>query len=757
VTRLFSSFLLLALAAGAQQPHPSPIAFDDSAPDRIVISAPAYTLALAKSNGAILSLRDNAAGASLTLGSRNGCLWGATFQTTPQTYRGGCDASTFHYSWDARKHVLTLTYRDAPSANHRADVTVTLSAAEDFFDLQLNLDNRMGAILDSVPFPSDLVFDAASIRAAYLPYFQPGVRLEPSFFTSHRSISATYPGTRAFADHLALESGGGRLAWYVVNPSGRIAPVMLGFRDDNAKRAGTFYALHSFQTWTPDGARFSTPPVRVRIGQTVERTILAYRAENSIDRYPSIESKLGPAFAAVAQSPLVKMGFGGKLPTFAEAAAKLSIIEPPALLHPVSYWPRAFDQNYPDFLPPNERYGTTADFRAFVNAAHQRGMFVMPYTNPTWWDDQSPTAKSVADLKVFAALSKDGKPILESYGPNHGFVASPSAPATQQRLDRLMTSWKEDVPVDFVFQDQVGSRGWLRDFQPSADNQTSNTPQDYSDAWLAFTAKYASSRLMTEDGWDRLAATETGFCGSELTGAPAWDPHTVRWGAGNRADKAFGSGNWRPYPLGDWLFHDKVLFYHHDLAHPPMNAGIEVLTWNAAFGVMAGYLWPDLGGLNPDWIKLANAYQRAVFSKTAGRTLSSYRELAPEVNESRFGDLTAIANWNATDAYETGAVKLAPSGFFARTDDGSLLAGAFVDRFNGAPLSAGVHYLIVERTAQALTIRQPVGEDTEIRIAIPGKGVKLLADGKPADFRIDGQWLTFLCSAKVTRYEITSR
>ncbi len=729
----------LALAAWAQE-RPAAV-FDDAAEDRMRITARAYEIILSKENGAIVSIGDRAAGASLTQGSRNGCLWGSTYVSTPPVSRGGCDYrkgdGAFRYAWDAGKRALTLAYRD--------DATVTLTAADDFFDLKLDLNNRTGAVLDSVSLPSDLLFDAASMRGAYLPYFLPGVRVEASFFAARRNFAGTYPSTGAFADYLSFEAGGGRLAWYAVNPGGRIAPAKFGFRDGAA--------YHTFQTWTPNGGHYASPVVRVRVGQTVERTMLAYRADNGIDRYPSIQAKLGSMFEPMSRAPMVKMGFRGILPTFAGAAAKLDVIESPALLHPVSYWERGFDQNYPDFLPPDPKIGSTEDFRAFVDAAHQRGLFVMPYTNPTWWDLESPTARAAGDLKTYALLTADGKPKLESYGPNHGFVASLGAPGTAGRLARLMAGWKADVPVDFVLHDQIGSRPWLRDFQPNAD------PQTYSDRWLAFTAQYASARLMTEDGWDRLAETETGFCGSALTGTTAWDPATVRWGAGSRGNKMFGPGNWRPYPLGVWLFHDKVLFYHHDLSHPPMNAGVEVLTWNAAFGVNAGYLWPLNRGLKPEWIKLAKAYQRAVFSRTAGRMLSSYREVTREVTDSRFGDLTVTANWSASDAHETGGFTVAPSGFLARTADAALLGGVFAGRFNGAALSAGVHYLIVERTGDILTVRQPVGADSEVRVAIPAawvkRGIKLSADGQPVEFRLDGPNVIFTCSAK--NYEISPR
>src|SRR5262249_15523909 len=75
-------WLLLAIGAGAREP----VGFDPSPADRLRIYSDAYELTLSKTNGAILGLIDKSANAPLTLGSRNGCLWGSNYQTTPSTY-----------------------------------------------------------------------------------------------------------------------------------------------------------------------------------------------------------------------------------------------------------------------------------------------------------------------------------------------------------------------------------------------------------------------------------------------------------------------------------------------------------------------------------------------------------------------------------------------------------------------------------------------------------------------------------------------
>jgi hypothetical protein len=680
------------------------------------IAADNYALTLSKTNGGILAITDRTTNATLAVTSRNGCFWGSSYPGNSKTYLGGCNygagkPDSFRYTWDAVRNVLTLTYHSASTPG--VDAAVNLAFQPGWFDLRLSLTNHMGATMESAFFPSDLLFSAGSVQSAYVPYYLPGARVLTGFFSGHDSISMTYP-SHAFADYLAVDYAGGRLAWYSIHPDSLVAPVVFGFQDDDKTNPGSFYAFHTFQTWVPDGNRFDTPAVRVQVGASPQDSANLYRTANGIAAYPGLSDKLGDLAATLAAAPLVKMDFRSLNDSFANVSSRLGLVRAPAILHPVSYWPPAFDRNYPDFLPPDTRFGSTEDFSAFAGAAHSLGLLVMPYTNPTWWDTQSPTVVASGDIAALAVLNQGGRPVYETYGPNSGFVSSPWAPGVQNRLAALMAQWTTDVPVDLVFHDQIGSRPWLRDFNPAAPD-----PQSYSSHWLDFTNSYTGQYLMTEDGWDRIAATEIGFAGSLLTGATTWTPTQVRWGPGSRGNTAFGAGLWEPYPIGVWMFHDKVFFYHHDLDALPMNAGVEVLTWNAAFGVNAGYYWPELHSPNPDWAAIAAAFQPAVMSRAAGRILSAYRTVADGVTSSRFDDLSVIANWNVGSTWQVDGHTIAPSGCLARSDDGALLAGVFTGTLEGAPLSPGVHYLIIERGGEVITVRQPSGPDTSLRMALP--------------------------------------
>ena len=645
--------------------------FDDTAPDRIVLRSDTYELSLSKTNGAIVGLVQTSTGAKLTAGSRNGCLWGVNLNYPgPQSqYFGGCSPNRFSYVWDGS--TLALTYAG------RINVTVTIAPGDGpFFDMRLSMENIAAVNVGQVLFPSDLLFSAADVRYAYLPFQLPGVRLRPSFFLAHRSTTDVYPGIRRFADYVALDLSGGSIAVYTVDPDGPVQPVTSGFVDDNAQNPGRFYSVHTYQTDVPPGAGYISPTVRIRVGETARDTILAYRRDNGIDAYPSLADKLGPRFDQVVRAPLIKTAWRSYInKTFREAIADLDRVSAPAILHPVEFQPGGFDQNVPDFLPPDPRFGSTADFAAWSQAARDRGLFVMPYTNPTWWNPGSPTLSGLPagmPLEQVTVLDLNRKPVYETYGPNGGYAVCPWAPFVQERLAALMAQWSDEAPVDFVFFDQIGARPWLRDFNAAAPDRLS-----YSEGWLTFWRRYAAQGLMTEDGWDRLAADGIGFCGSPLTGTTRFDLATERYGIGGNGHRLLGAGNWDPYPLATWLLHDKVLFYHHDLEALLTTEQPEVVTWNLAFGNMMTFMWPLSRAATPAGVELANRLQRSVASQYAGRALDDFVYLTPDVTRSTWGELQIIANWSQTEPYEIDGRQIAPGGHYARLADGTVLAPAF--------------------------------------------------------------------------------
>ncbi|MFN2468733.1 MAG: DUF6259 domain-containing protein [Gaiellaceae bacterium] len=695
------------------------------------LRTPAYGLTLAKRNGAVVSFADEATGATLLTAS--GCLWNAVVRGAESDYLGGCrfrpgGRDRFSYRWSRATSTLTLTYSAAREGSRAVDAVVTLTARPTFLDLHLALRNRAGGVLGKVGFPSDLLGSVEAVEAGYAPTFLPGVRLKPAFFARAGNDVFTYPSRWAFADYLALDIAGGHVSLSSVNPRpSAIHPVELGFVHNRVPEpcsCRVFCVVHAFRTWVPDGRSWESPTVRLRIGGGVRQTVLAYREDNRIDEYPTVREKLGARLEALARAPLVKADLWKGLRPFAEWAPDLRRLPSPALLHPVSFQPRGHDESFPDFLPPDPRWGSLDDLRAAVVEARRLGLLVMPYLNVSWWDDESPTLASehappIADLAV---RDERGRPVLEGYRGHDGVVVSPHPPFVRSRVERLIEEWRRDVPVDCLFFDQIGARPWLRDFNPAAP-----APESYYDGWLGLMAPFADRCLMVEDGWDRLAASFSGFHGGMLMMERESDEVEAAW----------GSGTFEPYPLALWLFHENVLLYQHDLFEGTFTVDREVLTWNAAFGLMLSYAWEgQRGTLESPWLRVVADFQRALGPLVAGRALTGYRRIAERVSESEFGGLKVIANWDRDRGHTVSRYGLAPQGFLARTSDGSLTAGVFEGVFDGALLAGGPHYLVVERDATSVTIRQPLGVETALTVDPPSlwrPGMGLEVRALPAD------------------------
>lgn len=752
----------LASAPSAGGARSATIVFEVATRGRLVITAPAYRLTLSRRNGGIVEVVDRASGARLVRGSL-GCLWAAV-PADGDASIGGCSLGRggrgrVGYRWSPGRSTLTLTYDADDGAARRVEAVAELTARESSFDLALTLENHWGRPLETVLFPADLRGDAASIEAAYAPSFLPGVKLGPGFFSRISTAVLTYPSRWAWADFLAYDAGGGHLALYAVNPPpSAIAPVSLGFVHTAAPdrcSGGAFCLVHAFQTWIPDGGSWRSPRVRVLVGRPVEEAIRAYRADSGVEQYPSLADKLGDRLAALARAPLVKADLWKGLPSFREWAADLRRLPSPALIHPVAYQPRGHDESHPDFLPPDPRWGTTADFRTAVEQAHALGHSVMPYLNVSWWNPTAPTMSSLPPLGPadVAVRNRAGEPVLERYGSHEGYVVSPYSPIVRQRVAALVEEWQQEVPVDCLFFDQIGARPWLRDFHPA-----SPTPLAYADGWLEALAPYAGRCLMAEDGWDRLARDWVGFHGSVVLMERAFPR------APDSPSRLFGEGSWEPYPLALWLLRDKVLMYQHDLYEGTMTADPEVLAWNALFGFQLSYAWDGSARtLDSPWLDVVGAFQQALGPRTAGLPLAGWRELAPGVREAVYGDVTVTASLGGQEGFAVNGYGIPADGFLARARDGSLVAGVFTGSFAGRPLSEGTHFLVVERDAGGVTVRQPLGSDTELAVE-PPSGASLRVEARSREGRplgtvaaelVEG-WLVFRYRAELDGTPVAS-
>lgn len=743
---LFCSLLIMA----AQPSRSQSAAHLSVTPDDLLILAnDFYELGIRKSNGSLAYIRDKQTEQNVSEGSRGECLWGAVFEQPGEAteYTGGCSysdtgANHFSYVWSQETGSLELTYTPAAGSNALyVRVEITPSDAH-WFDMQLAVENRWGRELDQVLFASDLWFLEPDINEVLLPIL-PGVLLTRDFFSldipcsgdeQDRCYETDYPGwPGVFADFMSLQLDTGSLAVYSIPPADKIVPAHLGIvHDDEYDRnpylgsTARAFLSHTFKTKLPPGAWWISPIVRVQVGLSHKDAVLALRRDSGIEAFPDLQEKLGTKYAQFVRSPLYKIDAEqvGR-PFNAYVDQVLPQIPYPGILHTVAYWEGGFDENYPDFLPPSSEYGSQTEMVAMFRAAQGRGHLMMPYINPTWWDNESPTLQNLptsVNLSSLVALDESGKLRGEWYGTHFGYIMSPRAAFVQQRLGTLMQQMTSDVPSDAIYEDQVGARGAVYDYNPSL-----GSPAGYSTAWLEHTRQYQGEILTTEMGIDRLAVSETGFHGS-----------IGLLKAGGETTRLWGDA-WRTFPVAPLLLRDKVLLYHATEARGSTRDK-EMLSENLAYGYMLSF---DYGALKNDpdamaWLPVVGAFQSRVLSAFAAVPMTDYRWIAADVSRSEFRETVIVANRNQTAPYAYGSHTLSHGGVLVQRP--GLTAGVLT-AYNGASLSAGDHYLIVETMADHITVRQPMGADTSIRLgrlsAWPAN-VPLVAQGYGYDGKVLG-------------------
>jgi hypothetical protein len=497
---------------------------------------------------------------------------------------------------------------------------------------------------------------------------------------------AAYPP--AYADFFHVQTTVGAAALYRAQARPRGDPWQAASRHESIFVPGRVfcggadsggYIGRSFITWVEPGRAWSAPPVRLTAGRALEQSVAAYCAANSITT--PLNKKLRPeTLAKLKQAPLLYLAG----PCAAKRAA-LASLPVPALIHFADYLHGGFDKQYPDHLPPNSEFGTLAEFQEFVAELHAKGHLFSPYTNPTWWcdDPKGPTFEREGSAPLL--IGEDGNNRFEDYHGKTGWSITLWHPAVQRANRRVRGQFIGDIPVDILFQDQCGARGFLYDFNPAAP-----TPYAYSEGMIAMNDE--DSRhvpLATEHGWDRVSEFQVMLCGLTwgivpTRGGPAW----------RQCFKTkLPPQTWEIYPLAQALSRDKCVFGHHDLGQ--FVTDNRSLAWTLALGYHLS--WRGNADFarheaSREWYAWISRLQKTVASRYTGEPLKAFRHdrapmLERAIDHTEFGDdgvITAVygdlaiaANLGPVERV-VGGHRLAPYGFYAEAPGMSagVLAGS---------------------------------------------------------------------------------
>ena len=431
------------------------------------------------------------------------------------------------------------------------------------------------------------------------------------------SCSAPYPPL--FSDFAQLATTDGRrVALYGVQPRPahepwrNPAPFVPGETGVGADADGGWF-FHAFAAYAKPGETVRTPRVRIRTGATLDAALADYAAANTLDVPLAAKITAPGALGKFKRAPLLHIHG-----TAAGVRTALAHVPVPSIYHPSNYLKGGFDKEYPDHLPPHPSYGTMDELVALFRDARAQGHLVSPYTNPTWWCDHPRGPSFVAAGEAPLLVGLDGKPNHERYAQNDGWTITYWHPDVQKANRKTVREFTQDAPVDLLFQDQCGARGWHWDFNPA-----SPSPMAYAEGVVSMNEE--DSRVVplgTEDGWDQVANRQAALCGCSWRVVPT--SHRPVWR--DQYKDVYPADTWRIEPVNLRLFHDKLLFYMHDLGAFVTNE--KVLAWMFALGynLSLNGAAHDFASDTPrfKWYEWLHVLQSRVVSRIAGQPLRAF-------------------------------------------------------------------------------------------------------------------------------------
>lgn len=657
----------------------------------LIISNDQYEAAFRADNGGIEYVKQKGANEALTLGNQT--LWRTILSddTTVQSI----NAESFSYEWTKKESELKLHYGGAIA------VDIAIQFGEDHrIYLAASIDNTTGQIMKSFQFPYELKFNQDSIEDAILPML-PGAKLNSAFFQESNSFYDQYPGVM-FASYLAMRTSGGNLAMYDLSGE-TIVSTELGYKHQINDSGKTSF-VHNYKTWIQPEEKWSSPTVVLELETDYPTSIISYRELNEIDEYRSLADKLGEKAEAYFELPLYKTDISAlKDANWSSLTSDyINKMDYSGMIHLVGFQTGGHDENYPDFMPPDSKWGGDAAFQAFMSNAKEKGNIVVPYTNMSWWGIHSPTLQQLptgTKLEDIIVNKENGTIIQEDYGQHSGYVANAGHPFFRERIAEEHSRLINNGGFDGIFEDQWGIRNAMY-----AHNEMIPEGTDPSTAYFKGVQNYFSTlqhHMYIEDGTDVLANDSIGFMGSTYL----WDLLGYRKNTASYTEY---------YPLSGMLMRDKVMFYHHNLAGETMTDDPDMLRWNVAMGYN---LSTDFyNGITNPWVAAIGVFQKYVLAQYADQRVRSFEQLAEKVTQTDFGTHKVTANWDSEVAYELEPdIILSPGGFDIKAVNGNVRAGNY-SRYNGLDLDAGGHHLVEVRGEDAIKIYQPIGYDTTLKI-----------------------------------------
>lgn len=499
-----------------------------------------------------------------------------------------------------------------------------------------------------------------------------------------------------------------------------------------------------FMVWIPQGGSWKSPVVRIRFGN-VEDNIGCYVTETGVRR--KLEDKMPPELLKAFRESLLVRGEGYDFRYTPEVIDALPV---PCLLHVEAYMRAGFDLSYPDHFPFAPHYDKLP---SITRQLEKTGRYVMPYSNSSFWCETTPRPPTFAKAGMAPLLRGiDGKPNREVYGwgsnPNQGFTTCLWHPEVRRANDKTIQDFKTIFPVPILFQDQVGVRLNLYDFNPAAPDPAASyctglIYQAMTDA--------AQIPITTEGGYAHLANAESGFYGMAFSLIP-----TLHRGSAMKDYTVWPAGQWRIFPMAQHVLHGFALMGNHNFMGYFYN--MECLSWSLGMGYSLMYR-PDHEFqkskitliLEPErysWMHFLAAVQKHVCAPIVGVPLAHFEHVRLHGSDSgvirtRYGEQRIVANLNGEPLAVSEDTVIAPHGFHVSSPD---MRAGYLAKCGGNDLTEEPSAFICARKGGEHVVVVYAAPGARCTVELPDDGdfgYLLLEDGRKIACQTRGRHVSF--------------
>ncbi|MDD3154430.1 MAG: hypothetical protein PHS41_06145, partial [Victivallaceae bacterium] len=453
-------------------------------------------------------------------------------------------------------------------------------------------------------------------------------------------------------------------------------------------------------------------------------TLSAWAEDYRMDNFPNM-LRLKKKYDPDTLSRLSKAFLMPVSGTFADLQKMLDRLPGTAIMHTPGYMRspkgkqnRGWDA-FPNYFPPNPRYGTQEEYRALTRAAVGKGHLFMPRNSFFYWADNS-DADLAFDLKKLAMKRVDGKIRLAVWAIP-GVLVSPSSAVVQKELDRFFGIWK-DMGANAYFTNVIGAIGpWGNryDFHPEAPA----ADLFYDQIYKMMRRHGRKIPLLSEGSGAFQLPWQAGFCGT-----PNWDPARPAAKFRMGADRGVFV---RSVPeINLYLYHPYALTYPHNAGTSDGTESMPKLSYSLVYGIGLKIGIDDggkkLNSTNLRYLRTAALLARDVWSVVYGDRCLRNERLNSGIVRTDYEHAQTAANFSEQEAEITlNGVRatIAPEGFFFVSNDHRTVAG-FFSAFGGKSLSRP-ELVVLQYAPDAVTLYAPLATE-EVKIQVPGYGCAVI-------------------------------